>query len=848
MADFRLARAVENRRGEGNTFAEAVGILQQLIVAEFRERLPHRGLRKHLPEPAAQRFGLHFLAEQALEAVAQLLGGPAQVRLQNLADIHTRRNAQRIENDLDRGAVRHVRHVLLRHDARDDALVAVAAGHLVADGELALHGDVSLDQLDDPGGQFVALFELVLALLGDLAEHVDLPRGHLLDFFDLLDEQRVLFVELQALEVARGDFLDDLAGQLDALGQQALVGFLVVQVGLENLAAQKIREALEALIREDADFIGEVLFQFENLRGFDGLVALVLLSALASEDLDVHDGALDARWAVQGRVANIAGLFAKNGAEQFFFRRERGLALGRDFADQDVSRLHHRTDADDAAFVEVAEERLADVGNIAGDFLRAELGVARFDFVLLDVDGSVVIVFDQLFADQNGVFEVVPAPGYEGHQHVAAKGQLTALRAGTVGQNLAFLHAVAHANQRLLADASVLVRTLEFDELIDVRAHFAAQHAGVIGFHAHDDALGVDLIDDAFAFAEHHRAGIARRDALHPSADERRFSLDERHRLALHVGTHERAVGVVVLQERNQAGCDRDELFGRNVDIVDFIAALQNEVPGLPTVDQLRGDLQAVIERNVGLRHDVLVFFPGREIKAVRLVNDLAALEFFVELFDLVLLDDFTGLKFAVTGVDDVHVVDDAAALDPAVGRFDESVVVDARKAAQRADQSDVRTFRRFNRADAAVVRRVHVADFESGAFARQTAGPEGRKAPLVRDFAERVGLIHELAELRRAEELADRGHDRLGVHQVVRHGRGHFLVHTHLFLDGALHPDQADAELVLEQLSDRADAAVAKMVDIVDQSDILAQLEQVLDGRDKIRIGRRYRPSWQPP
>src|SRR5437879_9034790 len=47
----------------------------------------------------------------------------------------------------------------------------------------------------------------------------------------------------------------------------------------------------------------------------------------------------------------------------------------------------------------------------------------------------------------------------------------------------------------------------------------------------------------------------------------------------------------------------------------------------LPTVDQLRGDLQAVIERNVGLRHDVLVFFPGREIKAVRLVNDLAALE-----------------------------------------------------------------------------------------------------------------------------------------------------------------------------------------------------------------------------
>src|SRR5216684_8165544 len=205
VADFRFARAVENRRGEGNAFAEAFGILEQLIVTEFRERLPHRRFRKHFAEPAAQRLGLYFLAEQAFEAVAEFLGSPAEVRLQNLTDVHTRRNAERIENDLDRSAVRHVRHVFLRHDAGDDTLVAMAAGHLVADGELALHGDVGLDQLDDARGQLVAFPELFLALLGDLAQHVDLPRSHLLDFFDLLDEERVLFIELQALQVARGD-------------------------------------------------------------------------------------------------------------------------------------------------------------------------------------------------------------------------------------------------------------------------------------------------------------------------------------------------------------------------------------------------------------------------------------------------------------------------------------------------------------------------------------------------------------------------------------------------------------------------------------------------------------------
>src|SRR3984893_3826544 len=144
--DLRFARAVEYRRGERNALAEALGDFEQLVVTQLREHLPDRGVRENFSEPAAQSFGTYFLAEQALEAVAQLLGCPAEMRFQNLPDVHTRRNAQRIQNDLDGSAIGKVRHVFLRHDARDDALVAVTAGHLVADGQLALHGDAKLDQ------------------------------------------------------------------------------------------------------------------------------------------------------------------------------------------------------------------------------------------------------------------------------------------------------------------------------------------------------------------------------------------------------------------------------------------------------------------------------------------------------------------------------------------------------------------------------------------------------------------------------------------------------------------------------------------------------------------------------
>ena len=82
---------------------------------------------------------------------------------ENLAHVHTGRHAERVEDDFDRLSVFEVRHVLFRQNARDHALVAVTAGHLVADTQLALHGDVDLDQLDHARRQFVALGEFFLA-------------------------------------------------------------------------------------------------------------------------------------------------------------------------------------------------------------------------------------------------------------------------------------------------------------------------------------------------------------------------------------------------------------------------------------------------------------------------------------------------------------------------------------------------------------------------------------------------------------------------------------------------------------------------------------------------------------
>ena len=82
----------------------------------------------------------------------------AEVRFEHLTDVHAARHAERVEDDVDRSAVGHVGHVFDREDLGDDTLVAVAAGQLVADRDLALLGDIDTDQLVDARGQFVAVF------------------------------------------------------------------------------------------------------------------------------------------------------------------------------------------------------------------------------------------------------------------------------------------------------------------------------------------------------------------------------------------------------------------------------------------------------------------------------------------------------------------------------------------------------------------------------------------------------------------------------------------------------------------------------------------------------------------
>ena len=110
------------------------------------------------------------------------------------------------------------------------------------------------------------------------------------------------------------------------------------------------------------------------------------------------------------------------------------------------------------------------------------------------------------------------------------------------------------------------------------------------------------------------------------------------------------------------------------------------------------------------------------------------------------------------------------------------------------------------------------------------------RERAFVAQLGERIGLVHELRELGGTKELAQGSDHRTNVDQ--RHRRQLLLVtNGHAFFDDALHTSQADAQLVLDQLTHRLDAAVAEVIDVIGVLDPVVNLDHTAQESDHIAL-----------
>ncbi|MNI67055.1 hypothetical protein D3C73_1226590 [compost metagenome] len=178
---------------------------------------------------------------------------------------------------------------------------------------------------------------------------------------------------------------------------------------------------------------------------------------------------------------------------------------------------------------------------------------------------------------------------------------------------------------------------------------------------------------------------------LHSCSDERSFRNKEWHRLTLHVRSHERTVGVIVLKERNESRRNRNYLFRGYVHVVNAITRHSQDVIGLFVITNdniLIFKRIVLIQHSVCLSNNVVIFFIRSQI--CNLISYLARLWIY-----------------------------------PAIWRFDEAIFVNTSKCRQGVDQTDVRTFRCFDRTHTTIVRRVNVTHFKAGTLTSQTTRSE---------------------------------------------------------------------------------------------------------------------------
>ena len=323
----------------------------------------------------------------------------------------------------------------------------------------------------------------------------------------------------------------------------------------------------------------------------------------------------------------------------------------------------------------------------------------------------------QLFADDDGVLEVVAVPGHEGHQHVAAQGQFAVAGGGAVGDDLALLHLLAQLDDRLLVQAGPLVE-----------AHELAQRVHV----------GADL--DPLRRRRRSRCPSLRARTTMPRVrGPRRFSMPVATSggSVISSGTAWRCM-LEPIKARLASSCSRNGI--RPADTPTICSA---ECRCTGSVRPATIIEVAVVPGNDACRRWIL----PSAIEDVRPGPGSASCSSSARSHSIssVSLPFFT-LRY---------------------GRDQEAVLVDAGVDRQAGDQADVRAFRRLDRADAAVVRDVHVADFEARPLAVQAARAQGRQPPLVREHRQRVGLVHHLRQLAAAEEVFDGRGDALGVDQA---------------------------------------------------------------------------------
>jgi len=119
--------------------------------------------------------------------------------------------------------------------------------------------------------------------------------------------------------------------------------------------------------------------------------------------------------------------------------------------------------------------------------------------------------------------------------------------------------------------------------------------------------VGIHLLNDTVVLCQNSGAGVGGSLVFHTGSHDGLLGYHQRHCLALHVGAHQSTVTVIVLQEGDAGGRNRDHHSGRNVHIIDLIGIDFQDVIAAAGRNAGTDEVLGLIQRLVGLSNNVLI-------------------------------------------------------------------------------------------------------------------------------------------------------------------------------------------------------------------------------------------------
>jgi len=316
----------------------------------------------------------------------------------------------------------------------------------------------------------------------------------------------------------------------------------------------------------------------------------------------------------------------------------------------------------------------------------------------------------------------------------------------------------------------------------------------------HCDLFRSSFCDHACFPCNHTNTGVYSSFRFHTGTNYRSFCDHQRHCLTLHVGSHQRAVRIVVLQERNQCGSHGEHHLRRHVHVIKHPSLIFLCFIQITSRYIFMNKMTFFIQRLIRLRYMVIVFFVRSHVN------------YFIRYSRI--------LRITL--------------VDPAIRSLYKTIFINSCIRCKRVDQTDVWSLRRLNRTHSSVMRIMYVSHLKSGTITGQTARSQCRQTSLMRQLTQRVILIHKLRQLRRTKEFFHRSRHRFDIDQRLRRNTL-CILSCHSLSYNSFQSGHTDPILVLQQFTNCTDTTIAQMVDIIIVTQTVFQMHIIVNGSKNI-------------